>query len=269
MDHPMNDIAELVQQGLAAARVGDREEARRLLTRATQQQPDNVDAWLGLAGVVDSLPYKEKCFTTVLALDPANSDARAGLALLAQKMQAKPEPPVDSPAEEFVPEGGIGPCYRHPETETGLRCNKCGKFICTKCAKRTPVGFRCPDCIREQEDKYYTNTHYDYIIAAVVALPLSLIAAAIFTLVLSNFGFFTLIIGFFVAPFAAGLIADAVRWSVGRRRGRYLRHVGSGWLVRGTLPFILLTLLTGACFALLMPGMLIFLGAATIAARLR
>lgn len=265
----MNDTTALVQQGLAAARVGDREEARRLLTRATQQQPDNIEAWLGLAGVVDSLPYKKKCFTTVLELEPNNRDAQAGLALLEQKMQPKLPDPTADPVEKFVPEGGTGPCYRHPETETGLRCNKCGKFICTKCAKRTPVGFRCPDCIREQEDRYYTNTNFDYVIAAVVALPLSLITAGLFTFVLGGFGFFTFIIGFFAAPFAAGIISEAVRWAVGRRRARYLRHVVIGSLVLGTLPFILLLLFSGSFFGLIMPGMLIFLGAATITARLR
>lgn len=48
-------------------------------------------------------------------------------------------------------------CYRHPEIETGLRCNRCEKPICAKCAKRTPVGFRCPDCIFEVHDRYYSN----------------------------------------------------------------------------------------------------------------
>lgn len=29
---------------------------------------------------------------------------------------------------------------------TGLRCTQCGKPICPKCAVRTPVGLRCPQC---------------------------------------------------------------------------------------------------------------------------
>ena len=34
-------------------------------------------------------------------------------------------------------------CANHPGVETSLRCNKCGKPICAKCAVRTPTGYRC------------------------------------------------------------------------------------------------------------------------------
>jgi len=37
-------------------------------------------------------------------------------------------------------------CAEHPDTETRLRCSRCGKPICPRCAVRTPVGMRCPDC---------------------------------------------------------------------------------------------------------------------------
>lgn len=37
-------------------------------------------------------------------------------------------------------------CAYHPDTETLLRCSRCGKPICPKCGIRTPVGMRCPDC---------------------------------------------------------------------------------------------------------------------------
>ena len=60
-------------------------------------------------------------------------------------------------------------CYRHPDVETSLRCNRCGKPICTKCAELTPVGYRCPDCVRQQQDKFYTGGNLDYVIAVLVA----------------------------------------------------------------------------------------------------
>jgi hypothetical protein len=41
---------------------------------------------------------------------------------------------------------GPVPCAEHPNTETRLRCSRCGKPICPRCAVRTPVGMRCPDC---------------------------------------------------------------------------------------------------------------------------
>jgi hypothetical protein len=160
-------------------------------------------------------------------------------------------------------------CYRHPDTETGLRCNRCGKPICAKCAVRTPVGFRCPDCVRQQQDKFYTGGRLDYAIAVLVALPLSLIAAAIFTFIIARIGFFSWIISFIAAPATGGLIAEAVRRAVGRRRSRYLSIVVAACLVLGVAPFLLLTLLSGNWFGLIVPGILLFFGVGTIAARLR
>ena len=260
---------DLIQQGLTAARVGDIEDARRLLEQATQTMPDNIEAWLGLAGVVETLEEKQKCFAQVLAFDPDNSEAKAGLAMIEQKLAAnsagaQPAPPAKSTG---TPETGLAYCYRHPDVETGLRCNRCGRPICPKCARRTPVGFRCPDCIREQEDKYYTGGNLDYVIAAIIAFPLALIAAALFTLFLR--GFFMLIIAFFVAPAVGGLIAEAVRWGVGRRRSRHLRHVVAGCIILATAPFLLWLLLMGDFFGLIGPGMFVFLASSTVIARLR
>lgn len=279
----------LVQQGLAAARVGDVEDARRLLTQATQQMPDSIEAWLGLAGVVESLADKKHCFEQVLALEPDNHQAKAGLALLEKKLatlkkqddssdgtgagadsQEKNETAIVSPpVTTEVTESGLAVCYRHPQVETGLRCNRCNKPICPKCAHRTPVGFRCPDCIREQEDKYYSGNASDYVIAAVVAFPLSLIAAALFTFVLGGLGFWVIFIGFFVAPAVAGFIAEVVRWAVKRRRSRYLGRIVAACLILGTAPFLLLILFSGAFYGLIGPAIFLFLGTTTVLARLR
>ena len=81
---------DLVQQGLAAARVGDLEDARRLLQEATRQRPANTAAWLALAGVVESLAEKEACFNKALALEPDNVEARAGLERVQQKKVNQP-----------------------------------------------------------------------------------------------------------------------------------------------------------------------------------
>ena len=50
----------------------------------------------------------------------------------------------DLPAS--FPATGPVPCAEHPDTETRLRCSRCGKPICPQCGVRTPVGMRCPDC---------------------------------------------------------------------------------------------------------------------------
>ncbi|MCB0153311.1 MAG: hypothetical protein KDF65_00845 [Anaerolineae bacterium] len=268
--------ADLIQQGLTAARVGDVADARRLLAEATRQSPTNIEAWLGLAGVVESLEEKRHCFATAVALDPNHQEAKAGLALVEQKLGSNSPiskaPVADEPPATpttFENETGVGFCYRHPQTETALRCNRCNKLICPKCAQRTPVGFRCPDCIREQENKYYSGGNLDYVIAAVVSFILSLLAAGAFTFILGGLGFFVLFIAFILAPIVAGFIAEAVRWTVGRRRSRYLGRISAGALVLATLPFLLLNLLAGSIFGLIAPGLFLFLGVTTILARLR
>jgi hypothetical protein len=160
-------------------------------------------------------------------------------------------------------------CYRHPATPTNLRCNRCGNPICPKCAVQTPVGFRCPDCVRVQQDKFYTGGKLDYVIAIVVALPLSLIAAYVFSFIITNIGFLAWIIAFLAAPPVGGLIAEAVRRAVGRRRSRHLNTVVLACLVGGVLPFIVLILLVGNIMGIIVPGILLFLGGGAIMARLR
>lgn len=160
-------------------------------------------------------------------------------------------------------------CYRHPLTPTSLRCNRCSNPICPKCAVRTPVGFRCPDCVRVQQDKFYTGNKLDYVIAVAVALPLSLVAGAIFSFLIAGIGFLSWIIAFLAAPPAGGIIAEAVWRVVGRRRSRHLNWLVLGCLVVGVVPFVALVLLAGNFLGVIVPGILLFLGGGAILARLR
>lgn len=41
-------------------------------------------------------------------------------------------------------------CYRHPDRETGVSCSSCGRPICPDCMTPTPVGMRCPECMRDR-----------------------------------------------------------------------------------------------------------------------
>ena len=45
-------------------------------------------------------------------------------------------------------------CYKHPNAETELRCSKCEKYICDKCACVTTVGYRCRECAHEKSVVY-------------------------------------------------------------------------------------------------------------------
>ncbi len=115
-------------------------------------------------------------------------------------------------------------CANHPETETYLRCNKCGKPICLKCAELTEVGYRCKECIREQQNVFYNALTADNWIAFAVAAGITLVAWPIVAYLLRITGFFGWIIAALVGSGAGAALAQIIRNSVGRRRGRYIRH---------------------------------------------
>ena len=149
-------------------------------------------------------------------------------------------------------------CTNHPKTETLLRCNRCGKPYCVHCLERTPVGYRCKECLSIQQSGYYTASAIDYGIAAVVGAVASAVAGGIATI----FGggiFFLLII--FYAPFAGGIIAEAIRWSIQNRRGHYTWLAACGGVIVGGLAgasfFPILGILFGGRGDLL--GLLVFL----------
>jgi len=128
-------------------------------------------------------------------------------------------------------------CANHPKVETRLRCNKCGKPICTRCAVRTPVGYRCPSCVNRQQRAFYADFKPAYYaVAGLVALPLSLVAGWL----LPRLGWYVVLLG----PIVGGGIAEAARWAVRRRRGEYTWLVVCGSIVLGALPAIALSLLS-------------------------
>lgn len=130
-------------------------------------------------------------------------------------------------------------CTVHPDRETTLRCNKCGRPMCVQCAVQTSVGYRCRECVRGIQDNYYTATQNDYIIIFAATAALTAVAAAIIAAL--NLGLlFAILLGL---P-AGGGIAELALRVTSRRRGRQSANIAvAGTLVGGILGGIVQTLL--------------------------
>lgn len=82
----MPDTTELLQQGIALAKAGRRDEARTILMQVVEQDERNESAWLWLSGVVDSDDDKAVALENVLTLSPNNEWARRGLQMLGRPL---------------------------------------------------------------------------------------------------------------------------------------------------------------------------------------
>lgn len=40
-------------------------------------------------------------------------------------------------------------CYRHPDRQSYIHCQRCGRTICPQCQTQAAVGVHCPECVRE------------------------------------------------------------------------------------------------------------------------
>ena len=73
---------ELLKQGMAAAKAGDKVKARRLLARVVHQDKYNETGWLWLAGAVESDDERRAYLEKVLEINPDNQLARKGIETL-------------------------------------------------------------------------------------------------------------------------------------------------------------------------------------------
>jgi hypothetical protein len=124
-------------------------------------------------------------------------------------------------------------CANHPDRETMLRCNRCEKPICYQCAILTPVGYRCKECVRQQQNVYYNAERFDLPIAAVIGFVLGAGVGSLAYAFLNLIGWFSFLIAFFAGPAAGGLIAEAIRQGVRRRRARGMKWVAAGACLLG------------------------------------
>ncbi len=154
------EIAQLLQKGIAAARAGNKALARRLLLEVTDRDERNEEAWLWLSGVVEDLEESKLCLQNVLTINPTNERARQGLAWVEQQLARRAPPPplpfeAPPPIEEQIAATGLLPEVPAEEEEVAppenrIPCPACGAMnfdFATECVKcNFPFAITCPAC---------------------------------------------------------------------------------------------------------------------------
>lgn len=113
-------------------------------------------------------------------------------------------------------------CYKHPDRKTYLRCNQCGRPICLECAVQTPTGYRCKECVKEQQKKFNTSLPVDYLIGGAIAA----VIGAAGTRIAGIIPFIpTLISALIIGLLLGRLICFLVRAAVKKRRSDTLTKV--------------------------------------------
>ena len=103
----IEEATHLLRQGIAAAKRGQKEQARQLLMQAVELDERNETAWLWLSGVMDDVGDQFVCLENVLTINPNNSAAERGL----QHLRARrPEP-----QQEAFTEAAAG--YQEPAAD--------------------------------------------------------------------------------------------------------------------------------------------------------
>jgi membrane associated rhomboid family serine protease len=125
-----------------------------------------------------------------------------------------------------VNEVGEAPtCYRHPDRETYIRCQRCGRYICPDCMRQAAVGFQCPECVaegaasvRQPRTVYggHVAAHSDVVTKALIGVNL-----AVFVLILLTGGLQSAVlsrlamvadVGYIEGIGASGGVADGAVW---------------------------------------------------------
>jgi len=181
-----------LQEGIAAARSGQIERARTLLTRVVRVDERNVQAWYWLSRIVQDPREREVCLENVLQLDPAHTAVQAELADLRRQMTAAAQAPL--PSREAI-EAAIP----HTAAEQLASDAAVEPLFCPYCAAPTAAGDRlCPACgrtltIREPKSKGHS----------VYSLTLAIIWLAV-----ANYAWLTVAGSYFLSCFSCGANAS-------------------------------------------------------------
>jgi hypothetical protein len=115
-------------------------------------------------------------------------------------------------------------CARHPETETGLSCGRCGTAICPRCVVMTDVGARCPVCAPARKLPQFELSPL-YLARAIGAAAVSGVVLGVLwgMLLPGGFGFFSIFIGMGIG----WAVSAPVSLATNRKSGTPLQVIAS------------------------------------------
>jgi hypothetical protein len=142
-------------------------------------------------------------------------------------------------------------CANHPTVETSLRCNRCEKPICARCAVRTPTGYRCKECVRSQQKTFVTAEWVDYVVGFLAGGLLSILASLLVVLLSGIAGIFAWFLIAAAAPSAGMIISETLRFVTRKHRAKSLYITMIVAVILGALPVALYQLLVFNIFGLI------------------
>jgi hypothetical protein len=117
-------------------------------------------------------------------------------------------------------------CANHPDVETGLTCNKCGKPICPACMVQTPVGARCVQCAKLKKLPTFQLSPAVLARSILAGLGTALVSGIIWYLI-SHFIFYIPFLNILLAAAVGYGIGQVISLSVNRKRGLPLKVIAS------------------------------------------
>jgi MFS family permease len=124
------------------------------------------------------------------------------------------------------PMTGPAPCASHPDRETLVHCNSCGRPVCPDCMVYSPVGVKCKQCAKQPRSALVTLKGRKLVLTIAAAIGAGTVIGFAYYFVLGLVGFFFL--AFFAAAAMGYVVAEAVL-----RASRYYRGKETAWIAVG------------------------------------
>ena len=122
-------------------------------------------------------------------------------------------------------------CEVHPDRETGLRCNKCDRLMCVECVVQTSVGYRCKECTRQHDDKFFRGSQNEDLLVVGICGGLAFVASAIITWI----GGWLLLAIFLGLPVGGGIAQLAIKQIKGNRTRNTVYFATAATVIGGFL----------------------------------